>query len=97
MYKTMATLASRITHLMGWGWRISEYTSQGKYMRAGEQREPLRPFAVVPKTIGFGETHDGVDHGGAGEGPQALVRCVTCSGDEQIGEVVSRGWRAGTG
>jgi hypothetical protein len=32
MYKTMATLASKITHLMGWGWRISEYASQGKYM-----------------------------------------------------------------
>src|SRR5580700_8137605 len=56
----------------------------------GQQREPLSPFAIVPKTVGLGETHDGVDHGGPGQSPQTLVVGVTRRLDEQIRQVASR-------
>src|SRR5580704_8474821 len=32
MYRTIARFASRMAHLTGSGWRISEYISQGRYM-----------------------------------------------------------------
>ena len=57
MYNTIATLADKTTHLTGWGCRINEYASQGKYMQpersanhSAHSRAYHKPYASAKRT-----------------------------------------------
>jgi hypothetical protein len=90
MYAAMATFNVNTTHLITCRWRISEYTSQGKYMLPESSANHSAHSRSYPQAESFGETHHGVDHGRPGEHPQMLVCRFTCRSHEQVRQSPSR-------